>query len=130
MPTFTNERESFYCTIEKIIEDKTKTLPRTKLDTTIGFPKYLMFPHSSYSYPTMSPLAPSSTSRSSSHLYSPRIVFTNSSSSHNFFPSWPRILYRDISNNFPYSIRKFNITIIYQPRNILYNILYKKKKLY
>ena len=38
-------------------------------------------------------------------------------------------IYRDISNNLPYSIRKSNITIIYQPRNILYNILYKKEYL-
>ena len=37
-------------------------------------------------------------------------------------------IYRDISNNLPYSIRKSNITIIYQLKNILYNILYKKKK--
>ena len=30
-------------------------------------------------------------------------------------------------NNFPYSIRKSNITIIYQPRNILYNIFTKNE---
>ena len=37
-------------------------------------------------------------------------------------------IYGDISNNLLYSRRKSNIIIIYQPRNILYNILYKKKK--
>ena len=37
-------------------------------------------------------------------------------------------IYKDISNNLPYSTRKSNITIIYQPRNILYNIQKKKKK--
>ncbi|KAL6321033.1 hypothetical protein AAG906_012015 [Vitis piasezkii] len=35
-----------------------------------------MFPQSLYPYPTTSPLAPPSTSRSSSHLYTPRIVST------------------------------------------------------
>ena len=46
-----------------------------------------------------------------SHFYSPHVVSTRPSSSHNLF----------------YSIRKFNITIIYQLKNILYNILYKKR---
>ncbi|RVW17665.1 Ubiquitin-fold modifier 1 [Vitis vinifera] len=36
-----------------------------------------MFPHSLYPYPTTSPLAPQSTSRSSSHLCPPRIVSTD-----------------------------------------------------
>ena len=36
-------------------------------------------------------------------------------------------IYRDISKkNLSYSIRKSNITIIYQLKNILYSILYKK----
>ena len=68
-----------------------RILQRIEPDTTIGFPKHPMFPHSLYPYLTMNPLAPLGTSHSSSHLYPPRIVSTNSSSSHNFFPSWPRI---------------------------------------
>ena len=83
-----------------------------------------MFLHSSYPYPIMSLLAPPSTSRSSSHLYSPHIVFTGPSSSHILTT---QNIYRDISNNLPYYfIRKSNITIIYQPKNIQYNILYKR----
>ena len=64
-----------------------RILQRTEPDTTIGFPKHPMFPHSLYPYPTTSSLAPPSTSRSSSHLYPPRIVSTSLSPSHDFFPS-------------------------------------------
>ena len=64
-----------------------RILQRTEPDTTIGFLKHPMFPHSSYPYLTTSPLAPSGTSCFSSHLYPPRIVSTGPSPSHNFFPS-------------------------------------------
>ena len=55
-------------------------------DTTIGFPKHFIFPHSLYPYPTTSPLAPPGISRSSSHLYPPRIVSIGPFPSHDFFP--------------------------------------------
>ena len=64
-----------------------KILQRIEPDITIRFPKYPMFPHFLYPYPTMSPLASQGTSRSSTHLYLPRIVSIDPSSSHNFFPS-------------------------------------------
>ena len=89
--------------------------------TIIGFLKYLMFPHSLYPYLTTNPFAPLATSRSSLHLYPSRIVST-------LFSLMTYNVYKDISNNIPYySIRKSNIIIIYQLRNILYNILYKKE---
>ena len=68
-----------------------KILQRTEPDTIIEFPKHPMFPHSSYLYPTTSLLVPFGSSRSSSHLYPPCIVFTNPSPPHNFFPLWPKI---------------------------------------
>ena len=69
---------------DKII---THIVQRTELNTTIGFLKHPMFPHSLYPYPTTSPLTPMSTSRSSSHLYPPRIVSIGPFPSYNFFPS-------------------------------------------
>ena len=64
-----------------------RILQRTEPDTTIGFLKHSMFPHSLYPYLTTSPLTPPGTFRSSSYLYPPRIVFTGPSPSHNFFPT-------------------------------------------
>ena len=55
-------------------------------DTTIGFPKHFIFPHSLYPYPTTSPLAPSGISRSSSLLYPPHIVSIGLFPSHDFSP--------------------------------------------
>ena len=64
-----------------------RILQKIEPDTTIGFSKHSMFPHSLYPYPTMSPLTPLSTSCFSSHLYPPRIVSIGPTPSHNFFPS-------------------------------------------
>ena len=50
------------------------------------------------------------------------IVFTSPSL---LFPLMTYNIYRDIANNFPYSIRKSNIN----KGNILYNILYKKESI-
>ena len=77
-----------------------KILQRTEPDTTIGFPKHPIFPHSLYLYLTTSSLTPSGTFCSSSHLYPPRIVSTNPSPSHNFFPSWPKIFIEIFSTTF------------------------------
>ena len=59
-----------------------KILQRTEPDTTIGFPKHPIFPHSLYLYLTTSSLTPSGTFCSSSHLYPPRIVSIGPSPSH------------------------------------------------
>ena len=37
-------------------------------------------------------------------------------------------IYRNIFNNLPYYIKKSDTTIIYKPKNIIYSIIYKKKK--
>ena len=76
----------------------------TKSNTIIGFPKHFIFPHSLYAQPELRAL-----------LLSPVLL-------HIFIPN----SYKDISSNFFHSIRKSNITIIYQFKNVLYNILYKK----
>ena len=102
-----------------------RILQRTKPDTTIGFPKHPMFPHSLYHtllrallLHRVSPVLP----HISIHLVQSLQVHLHLI----IFPLMNQNIYRDISNNLPYSMRKSNIIIIYQPRNILYNIIYTK----
>ena len=76
----------------------------TKSDTIIRFPKHFIFPHSLYAQPKL------------------RALLLSLVLLHIFIPN----SYKDISSNFSHSIRKSNITIIYQFKNVLYNILYKK----
>ena len=64
-----------------------RILQRTEPDTTIGFPKHPMFPHSLYPYPTTSPFSPPGNFRSSSQIYPTCIISTGSFPSHEFFLS-------------------------------------------
>ena len=83
IPTSTDERKSFHNTIENIIKDRTRYNYRV-LKTFHAFP-------TPYIDALNHKLAPSGVSHSSSHLYSPHMVFTSAASSHNFLPSLPRI---------------------------------------
>ena len=78
------------CSLLMMIASKLPPSQQTGI-TTIRLPKHPVFLHSSYPYPITSPLAPPDTSHTFSHLYPPRIVFTSSFLSHNFFSSWPKI---------------------------------------
>ena len=76
-----------------------------------GFLKQLMFSHCLYLYlepraplPIMCPILP-----------------------HIPIPLMSRNIYKDFPKNFPYFIRKSNITIKTNLENILYNILYMKE---
>ena len=118
MSTFTDERELFYYTVKNITKDRTRCNYWVS-NTSHVSSLLLSIP---YHEPTCSIgyLPFSLTSLSTSYcLYRPIFIYS-------FFPLITQNIYRDIPNNFPYSIRKFNIIMIYQLKK--YSIQYSLQK--